>query len=49
MQTALTSQLEAADALEAQLQSQQSELTATIQSLNFTSFGVPAGSSNAVG
>lgn len=49
MQTALTAQLEAADAFEAQLQSQQSELTATIQSLNFTSFGVPAGSSSAIG
>jgi len=49
MQTALTSQLQQADALEAQLESQQNVLTATIQSLNFTSFGVPAGTSNAVG
>ncbi len=49
MQTALTSQLEAADAFEAQLQSQQNELTATIQSLNFTSFGAPTGTSSSVG
>jgi flagellar hook-associated protein 2 len=50
LQKALTAQLEAADAFEAQLQSQQNQLTATIQSLNFTSFGVPpTTSSNAIG
>jgi flagellar capping protein FliD len=49
LQTALTAQIEAADAFEARLQSQQGELTATIQSLNFTSFGAPTTSSNSVG
>jgi flagellar hook-associated protein 2 len=49
MQTALTAQLEAADSLEAQLQSQQGELSATIQGLNFTSFGASTATSNGVG
>jgi len=39
MQTLLSQQLEAADAQVAQLQSQQSLLTSTIQSLNYTTYG----------
>ncbi len=39
MQTAMSTKLQAADALVAQLASQQSLLTASIQSLNFTSYG----------
>ena len=39
MQTALQSQLEAADSQIAQMQSQQQVLTATIEGLNFASFG----------
>jgi flagellar hook-associated protein 2 len=49
MQTALTGQLEAADALEAQLESQQNVLSATIQSLNYSAFGASSGTSNTVG
>jgi flagellar hook-associated protein 2 len=49
MQTSLTSQLETADALVAQLTSQQNELTATIQSLDYTAFGVPTGTSTSAG
>jgi flagellar capping protein FliD len=49
MQTALTSQLEQADALAAELETQQNTLTATIQSLDFTSFGVPTGTSTSAG
>lgn len=49
MQTALTSQLETADALIASLSSQQNELTATIQSLNYTAFGASSSTSNTVG
>jgi flagellar capping protein FliD len=44
-QASLTSQLQAADALQAELTSQQQELNGTIQSLNFSSFGTPASSS----
>ena len=39
MQTALSAQLQAADARVAQMQSQQQLLTATLQGLNFASFG----------
>ncbi len=42
LQTRVAAQLQAADALQAQLTSQQSVLTATLQSLNFTSFGKAA-------
>jgi flagellar capping protein FliD len=44
MQSNLTLKLEAADALLAQLTSQQSILTASISSLNFTLYGKPVGS-----
>ncbi len=44
-QASLTSQLQAADALQAELTAQQQELNGTIQSLNFSSFGTPASSS----
>jgi peptidoglycan hydrolase CwlO-like protein len=49
MQTQLTSQLEAADALQAQLASQQNELSSTIQSLDYTSFGASLATSTTVG
>jgi flagellar hook-associated protein 2 len=39
LQTRVAAQLQAADALQAQLSAQQSVLTATLQSLTFTSFG----------
>jgi hypothetical protein len=41
MQASLTRQLQAADALQAQLTSQQQQLNGTIQSLNYSSFGAP--------
>jgi flagellar hook-associated protein 2 len=41
MQASLTRQLQAADALQAQLTSQQQQLNATIQSLNYSAFGAP--------
>jgi flagellar hook-associated protein 2 len=44
-QASLTSRLQAADALQAELTAQQQELNGTIQSLNFSSFGTPASSS----
>jgi flagellar hook-associated protein 2 len=44
MQSNLTLKLESADALLAQLTSQQTVLTASISSLNFTLYGKPAGS-----
>jgi flagellar capping protein FliD len=44
MQSNLTLKLESADALLAQLTSQQSVLTASISSLNFTLYGKPVGS-----
>jgi flagellar hook-associated protein 2 len=49
MQSNLSTQLEAADALEAQLTSQQNELSSTIQSLNYSAFGANAATSNTVG
>lgn len=44
MQTALQAKLQAADAVLASLESQQNMLTASIQSLNYTSFGKAQGS-----
>jgi flagellar hook-associated protein 2 len=41
LQASLTAQLQAADALQAQLASQQQQLNATIQSLNYSAFGAP--------
>ena len=41
LQASLTKQLQAADALQARLTSQQQQLNATIQSLNYSSFGAP--------
>src|SRR5262249_29714765 len=49
LQTSLTARLQAADALQAQLASQQSVLSATIQSLNYSSFGAPTSTSNTIG
>ena len=49
MQTNLSTELEAEDALQAELESQQNELTATIQSLDYSAFGAPTGTSNTVG
>jgi flagellar hook-associated protein 2 len=40
-QASLTKKLQVADALQAQLTSQQQQLNATIQSLNYSSFGAP--------
>jgi flagellar hook-associated protein 2 len=40
-QATLTKQLQAADAVQAQLTSQQQQLSGTIQSLNYSSFGAP--------
>lgn len=42
LQARLTTQLQAADALQAQLAAQQQTLNATIQSLNYSAFGAPA-------
>jgi hypothetical protein len=39
MQASLTRQLQAADALQAQLTSQEQQLSGTIQSLNYSAFG----------
>jgi hypothetical protein len=44
MQSNLTLKLESADALLAQLTSQQTVLTASISSLNFALYGKPVGS-----
>jgi flagellar hook-associated protein 2 len=46
LQTSMTTRLQAADALQAQLASQQQQLSAILQSLNFTSFGAPGASTN---
>jgi len=46
LQTSMTTRLQAADALQAQLASQQQQLSAILQSLNFTSFGAPGASAN---
>jgi flagellar hook-associated protein 2 len=49
MQTNLSTQLEAADALQAELATQQTELNSTITSLNYSAFGAPTGTTNTVG
>ena len=41
LQASLTRQLQTADALQARLTSQQQQLSATIQSLNYSAFGAP--------
>ena len=49
MQNNLSAELEAEDALQATLQSQQNELTATITSLNYSAFGASIATSGTVG
>jgi len=49
LQISVSARLQAADALQAQLAAQQQQLTAILQSLNFSSFGVSTASSSAIG